>query len=151
MQFSYKALKDGKEIDGTIDGASKEAAVSALVHQGLHPMTVKPASTKGKGFTIGKPKVKLNDLVIFTRQLSTMISAGVPLARSMNTLAQDCESPPLKAAIESIVKDVEGGVALGDAFAKHPDVFSEVYVNMVKAGEEGGILDEILKRVSARK
>lgn len=146
MKFTYKALKDGKEIDGEIEGASKEAIVSSLVHQGVHPVSIKAAGKKG--FTIGKPKVKLNDLVIFTRQLSTMISAGVPLARSLTTLATDCESPPLKAAIEGIVKDVEGGIALGDAFAKYPDVFSEVYVNMVKAGEEGGILDEILKRLA---
>lgn len=147
MRFSYKALKDGKEIDGEIEGANKEAVVGSLVHQGIHPVSVKAASGK-KGFTIGKPKVKLNDLVVFTRQLSTMISAGVPLARSLTTLAADCESPPLKAAIEGIVKDVEGGTALGDAFAKYPDVFSEVYINMVKAGEEGGILDEILKRLA---
>jgi type IV pilus assembly protein PilC len=148
MKFDYKALKDGKEIDGTVEGVSKEAVVSSLVHQGIHPMSVKASSGKSKGMSFGKKKVKLADLVIFTRQLSTMISAGVPLARSMATLAADCESPVLKEAISGIVKDVEGGTTLGDAFGKYPDIFSEVYVNMVKAGEEGGILDEILKRLA---
>lgn len=147
MKFTYKALKDGRELEGVLEGTDKEAVISSLVHQGLHPMSVKVASaSKGKSF--GKKKVKLADLVIFTRQLSTMISAGVPLARSLSTLAEDSESAALKEAIGGIVKDVEGGTPLGDAFGKYPDIFSEVYINMVKAGEEGGILDEILKRLA---
>lgn len=150
MKYSYKALKDEKEIEGVMEGASKEAVIAALVHQGIHPLSVKDDGG-GKGLmslSFGKPKVKLQDLVIFTRQLSTMISAGVPLTRSLSTLAIDCESPALKEAIGGIVKEVEGGAPLGDAFAKYPHIFSEVYVNMVRAGEEGGILDEILKRLA---
>lgn len=150
MKFTYKALKDNKEIEGTAEGADKEAVIASLVHQGIHPVLVKAAEKKGMSFTIGKPKVKLADLVVFTRQLSTMVGAGVPLARSLGILADDSESPALKTAVQSIVKDVEGGMALGDAFAKYPDIFSEVYVNMVKAGEEGGILDEILKRLATQ-
>lgn len=151
MLYSYKALKEGKEINGTLEGASKEAVVGALVHQGIHPLNVKPAAAKGKGFlSKGSKKVKLQDLVIFTRQLSTMISAGVPLSRSLATLGADCESPALKAAILGIVKDVEGGTPLGDAFGKYPNIFSDVYINMVRAGEEGGILDEILKRLAVQ-
>lgn len=149
MKFTYRAMKDGHEVDGQIEGASKEAAVMSLVHQGLHPLSLKAAESGGmKSLSFGKKKVKLVDLVIFTRQLSTMISAGVPLARSMATLQADCESPALKEAIGGIVKDIEGGQPLGDAFAKYPDIFSDVYVNMVRAGEEGGILDEILKRLA---
>lgn len=148
MKYSYKAIRGGKEIEGTLDGADKEAVIASLVHQGIHPLAVKEAGhSKGK-FSFGSKKVKLADLVIFTRQLSTMISAGVPLARSMATLGADCESPVLKEAIAGIVKDVEGGTPLGDAFAKYPNIFSDVYVNMVRAGEEGGILDEILKRLA---
>jgi type IV pilus assembly protein PilC len=153
MKYSYKALKGGKEIEGVLEGTSKETVIASLVHQGIHPLSVKPATggANGKGLmslSFGKKKVKLQDLVIFTRQLSTMISAGVPLTRSLSTLATDCESPTLKEAIGGIVKDVEGGAPLGEAFAKYPHIFSEVYVNMVKAGEEGGILDEILKRLA---
>jgi type IV pilus assembly protein PilC len=148
MRFSYKAIRNGKSVEGFVEGASKEAVVSTLLHQGIHPLTVKEAGNKGKGGIFGPPKVKLQDLVIFTRQLSTMISAGVPLTRSLATLEADCGSPALKQAIGGIVKDVEGGAPLGDSFAKYPNIFSEVYVNMVKAGEEGGILDEILKRLA---
>lgn len=150
MKYTYRALKDGKEIDGVLEGASKEAVISALHGQGLHPLTVKELGGKGSlgSLSFGKKKVKLADLVIFTRQLSTMVSAGVPLARSLATLGADCPSPVLKEAIAGIVKEVEGGAPLGDAFGKYPDIFSEVYVNMVRAGEEGGILDEILKRLA---
>ncbi|HSH18718.1 MAG TPA: type II secretion system F family protein [Candidatus Saccharimonadales bacterium] len=151
MKYSYRALKDGKQIDGTVEGVSKEAVMSSLLHQGVHPVSLKEMTGSGKkGFSLsfGKPKVKLQDLVIFTRQLSTMISAGVPLTRSLSTLGAECESPVLKQAIQGVVKDVEGGAPLGDSFAKYPHIFSEVYVNMVRAGEEGGILDEILKRLA---
>lgn len=148
MKYTYKATRDGKEIEGTLDGANKEAVVASLVHQGIHPLTVKEAGRPKGQLSFGKKKVKLADLVVFTRQLSTMISAGVPLARSLATLGADNQSPVLKEAIAGIVKDIEGGTALGDAFAKYPNIFSEVYVNMVRAGEEGGILDEILKRLA---
>ncbi len=148
MKYTYKALKEGKSIDGIVEAASKEALIASLLHQGIHPMTVKETSGEGKKKFGGSKKVKLQDLVIFTRQLSTMISAGVPLSRSLATLGADSRSPALKEAILGIAKEVEGGAPLGDSFAKYPDIFSDVYVNMVRAGEEGGILDEILKRLA---
>lgn len=149
MKYSYKAVKAGKTIEGTAEAASKEALVASLVHQGIHPLSIREAGgTSLSKLTIGKPKVKLQDLVVFTRQLSTMISAGVPLTRSLATLGADSESPVLKDAISAISKEVEGGAPLGNAFAKYPNIFSDVYINMVKAGEEGGILDEILKRLA---
>ncbi len=154
MRYSYKALRSGKTIEGIAEAGSREALVSNLTHQGIHPLSIKELTENGKSGgllnfgSFGKKKVKLQDLVIFTRQLSTMISAGVPLTRSLATLGSDTESPTLKAAIAAITKEVEGGAPLGTAFAKYPNIFSDVYVNMVKAGEEGGILDEILKRLA---
>jgi type IV pilus assembly protein PilC len=153
MRFSYKALKEGKTVTGILEGADKEAIVSILAKQGLRPLLVKVDNSKGGSgkFKVGGgKKVKLQDLVIFTRQLSTMISAGVPLARSLSALAADSESPYLRVVITGITKDVEGGSSLGDSFGKYPNVFSEVYVNMVRAGENGGILDEILKRLATQ-
>jgi type IV pilus assembly protein PilC len=152
MRFSYKALKDGKAVNGILEATDKEALVSILTKQGLRPLVVKLDTSKGRsGMKIGGAKhVKLQDLVIFTRQLSTMISAGVPLARSLSALAADSESPYLRDVVTGITKDVEGGSSLGDAFGKYPNVFSEVYVNMVRAGENGGILDEILKRLATQ-
>jgi type IV pilus assembly protein PilC len=155
MKYSYKALKDGKTITGITEAANKEALIALLTKQGLRPLVLKATSGKSGGggsfLSLGaSKKVKLRDLVIFTRQLSTMISAGVPLARSLAGLQSGAESPYLREVIGGITKDIEGGTSLGDAFAKYPRVFSEVYVNMVRAGESGGILDEILKRLATQ-
>jgi type IV pilus assembly protein PilC len=156
MRYAYKALtRDGKSISGTYDAPNKEALVAALAKQGARPILVHEAkggsdAKGGGGFKLFKPKVKLHDLVMFTRQLSTLISAGVPLPRSLATLGDQAENKYFKSVIGGIAKDIESGITLGDAFAKYPDVFSEVYINMVKAGEAGGILDEILKRLAAQ-
>ncbi len=98
--------------------------------------------------SFGKSKVKLKDLVIFTRELSVMVSAGVPLPRGLETLENQVENKYFKDIIGGIKHDVESGSPLADAMAKSPHVFSDVYVNMVRAGEAGGILDEILKRLA---
>jgi len=149
-KFTYTATKDGKTIHGTGEAGSKEALVSSLRKQNIVPLVIKPEKTSNnilKGFSFGK-KVKVKDLAVFTRQLSTMVSAGVPLNRSLHTLEDQTKSPYFKDVIISVAKDVEGGTPLAEAFKKYPNVFSDVYVNMVRAGEAGGILDEILKRLS---
>ncbi len=147
MLFTYKALrKDNSPVSGTIEAADKDAAITALSHQGLHPLLVSESTGK-RSFGMAK-KVKTSDMVIFTRQLSTMISAGVPIARGLATLQESSGSPYFREVLGKITKDIEGGTQLGDAFAKHPGVFDDVYVNMVRAGEEGGILDDILKRLA---
>lgn len=148
-KFTYTAVsKDGKNVKGSIEAASREAVISSLGRQGLRPLVVKKQG--GLNFNVGKPKIKSRDLVIFTRQLSTMVTAGVPLNRTLNTLEDQAENKYFKTIIAQISKDVEGGGSLADSFEKHPDVFSEIYVNMVRAGEAGGILDEILKRLATQ-
>lgn len=154
MRFTYKArTKDGRTVSGTTEASDKAAVVEALEKQGARPILIhdggvggKKDSAKKRGFF--SPKVKLRDLVVFTRQLSTMVSAGVPLPRSLATLGEQAENKYFKTVIAAIGKDIESGISLGDAFSKHPHVFSEVYVSMVRAGEAGGILDEILKRLA---
>lgn len=149
MLFTYKALrKDNSSVSGTIEAADRDAAMTALTHQGLHPLLVSEASAR-RGFGL-KKKIKSSDMVIFTRQLSTMISAGVPIARGLATLQESANSAYFREVLGKITKDIEGGTQLGDAFAKFPGVFDEVYVNMVRAGEEGGILDDILKRLATQ-
>lgn len=154
MRYKYKAVtKDGRSASGTYEAANREAVIAALTRQGARPVLVEVDSRKKSGFSlgsIGKPKVKLRELMIFSRQLSTMVSAGVPLPRALATMEEQAESKYFKTVINSITKDVEAGLSLGDAFGKFPNVFSEVYINMVKAGEAGGILDDILKRVAAQ-
>ncbi len=152
-RFTYTATKGGKTISGAVEASSRENALSTLSHQGIHPLVIKESSANGgiaKLLSLQGKKVNLKDLVVFTRQLSTMITAGVPLTRSLSTLQDQTENKYFKTVIGGIEKDIEGGAALADALAKYPNVFSEVYVNMVRAGEAGGILDEILKRLAAQ-
>ena len=155
MKFSYKALtKEGKTISGQFEAVDRSALIAALNKQGAHPLTITVETGNKKSVNglekLLQPKVKLRDLVIFTRQLSTLISAGVPLPRSLATLQQQAENKYFKKVIGDIAKDVQSGTSLGVSFAKFPDVFSDVYINMVKAGESGGILDEILKRLASQ-
>ena len=152
MLFKYKATtQDGRTISGTAEAANRGALLALLHKQNVRPVLIEVAkgTSKAKKFG-GKKKIKLTDLVIFTRQLSTMISAGVPLARSLSALQNDADNPYLREVLTSITKDIESGMPLGDAFARYPNVFSDVYVNMVRAGEEGGILDDILKRLATQ-
>ena len=153
MRFSYTATtKEGKTISGLSDSPSKESLVAMLSRQGLRPVVIKTVSSKSgllSKFTKNK-KVKLKDLVLFTRQLSTMVGAGVPLSRSLSMLQSQTDSKYFASVVASINKDIEGGMTLGDAMAKFPNVFSEVYINMIKAGEAGGIVDEILKRLASQ-
>ncbi len=148
-KFTYTAVtKEGKSVSGEIEATTKEALVGSLTKQGVRPLVIKQQSSFNLKNIGGKPKVKSRDLVIFTRQLSTMVSAGVPLNRSLATLEEQANNKYFKGVIASISKDVESGMNLGDTFAKYPDIFSDIYVNMVRAGEAGGILDEIMKRLA---
>jgi type IV pilus assembly protein PilC len=151
MKFVYTATsKEGKTVHGSAEAANRDALISLLAKQNLHPVVIKTDNSHhGFKFGLGK-KVKNRDLVIFTRQLSTMVSAGVPLTRCLVTLQEQANSKYFKTVIASITKDVEAGGALAAAFAKYPNVFSEVYINMVRAGDAGGILDEILKRLASQ-
>ncbi len=153
MKFTYKAqTREGKTINGTFEGPNKEALIGALKKQGARPVFIRAGEEGSKqdkrkgGFF--KPKVKSRDLVVFTRQLSTMVSAGVPLPKALVTLGDQAENKYFKQVVSEIGKNIESGMPLGESFAKYPDVFSDVYVSMVRAGEAGGILDDILKRLA---
>lgn len=149
-KFIYTAAKDGKKITGTIEAGNKDSALSVLEHQGIKPLSLNEIKEKRNlDISIG-PKVRIKDLVVFTRQLSTMISAGVPLNRSLATLREQTDNKYFKDVVGKVGKDVEGGKSFADALAAHPKAFNEVFVNMVRAGEAGGILDEILKKLAAQ-
>lgn len=147
-QFSYTALNaQNQQISGSISAPSREAAIGVLRGQGSRPITVKEVKTK-KAFSLGGKPVKSKELVVFTRELSTMIAAGVPLPRGLGTLADQAENKKFKDVITSVERDIESGIPLADAFGKFPNVFSDVYINMIRAGETGGILNEILLRLA---
>lgn len=152
-KFTYIATNDeNKSLSGTIDANDRAAVISALTKQGLHPISVKEAEKASAnnlgGYFKSGTKVKSDVLVMFTRQLSAMVGAGVPLLRAVNSLQQHTESDALKKVLSGVIADIQAGSTLADALAKYPNVFSEIYVNMVRAGETAGILDEILKRLA---
>jgi len=153
-KFTYTAVnKAGKQITGISDSMNRQALGDTLIKQGLRPVTIKTASEKSGLAAIFKNfgnKVKLKDLVIFSRQMATMVSAGVPLTRALSTMQTQSTNKYFQQVIAGISHDVEGGMSLGDAFGKYPKVFSEIYVNMIRAGESGGILDDILKRLATQ-
>jgi len=151
--FSFVASSStGQTQKGTISAHNREAAVQALRGRQLQPVIVKPSKSAG-GLSMnismpGSTGVKTHDLVVFTRQFSTMINAGVPILRALVILKDQSDAPMLQTILQEVVADVEAGGNLSDAFEKHPKVFSSIYVNMVRAGESGGILDKVLGRLA---
>ncbi len=154
--FSYVAINNKKEsINGTVEQPDRASAIAAIVKLDLRPVSIKEIAQKKPGFDFNKlfnkDKVKTDQLVMFTRQLSAMIGAGVPILRALSSLAEHiAESPALKKILLGVIKDVEGGLSLADALGKYPNTFNDVYVNMIRAGEAAGILDDILKRLAAQ-
>lgn len=154
-RFSYSAADSQNNIvKGKTELPDRTAVITALTKQGLRPISIKKLKDSKSSFDFDhlfeSTKVKQDQLVAFTRQLSAMVSAGVPLLRSLTSIQKHAEDKALQKILTDIVKDVEGGMPLGDALAKHPDTFNDIYVNMVRAGETAGILDEILKRLAGQ-
>ena len=145
--FTYSARTISGELKrDQIDVPSREDVIAFLRAQKLIPVTVKE-KPKGIRLSVGG-RMKSRDLVIMTRQFATMINAGLPLVQALDILVKQSDSPILKSTLEGVLHDVESGNTLADALAQHPKVFSHLYVNMVAAGETGGILDTILLRLS---
>lgn len=152
-RFSYVATNAQKKVvQGKTEQPDRAAVIDALQKQNLRPITIKEIKG-GQSLNINialfeSNKVNNNQLVIFTRQLSAMTSAGVPLLRSLSSLQLHAEDKVLKKLLTSVIKRVEAGDQLADALADYPKTFNDIYVNMVRAGEAAGILDDILKRLA---
>lgn len=149
--FEYLLINKKKEtVSSTIEAADKLSAINNLKSRGQLIKIEEKSAKKAGGFSFGKKKkgAKTDELVMFTRQLSAMVSAGVPILRSLNSMAKHAESAGFRETINAVIKDIEGGMSFADALGKHPETFNDIYVNMVAAGETGGILDDILKRLA---
>lgn len=152
--FAYKArMLTGSVTEGIIEAANQRAAIDQLRGQKMTPIEVNEAGKSLvdilNGINPFKPNVKPKELVLFSRQLSTLVSAGVPLVQGLSILEEQVESALFKSIVHSIREDIEAGQSITEALRKHPKAFSELYVSMIKAGEVGGILDVILERLSA--
>jgi type IV pilus assembly protein PilC len=145
-QFTYTARAVNGELkQATIDAPNRDEVIKQLRQQKLNVIKIDEGSSQKKK-RLGS--IKMRDIVIFTRQFSTMINSGLPLVQALDILAQQSENPALKDTTRQVVFDVESGNTVADALRKHPKAFTELYVNMVAAGEAGGILDTILMRLA---
>jgi len=146
--FEYTARAPSGQIQkGQLDAPSKDEVSAYLRKNRLILVSVRE-QPKQISISFGGKRIKTRDIVIFTRQFATMINAGLPLVQSLNILAQQTENKALREVTRAVVYDVESGHTLADAFSKHPKAFTDLYVNMVAAGEAGGILDTILLRLA---
>ena len=154
--FTYKGIADGKYVTGDIEAINQEEASHKLKEQkiiitNLIRTKKKKGETKSKGkskgFSFGKKKVKVEDILIFSKQFATMVKAGLPILEVLGMLRDQLESPAIKEVIEDIRKSLEGGVTLSKCFEKYPQYFDNVYVNLIKAGEASGKLDVFLLKI----
>jgi len=152
--FRYKAVTpEGKVVEGTLEAIDQETVLARLQEQGQLPIKVFPGEDTGGVLSreIRLPwkrkKVPQKDLLIFTQELSTLVKAGLTLDRSLSVLSDLTENDYLAEVVRELLREIKGGKALSEALSTYPQVFPKVYVNMVKAGEVGGALDQILERL----
>jgi type IV pilus assembly protein PilC len=146
-EYTARNPANGQIMKGQLDVPSKDDVVKHLKQQKMMMVNIRE-QPKQISFSLKRKSVSTRDIVIFTRQFATMINAGLPLVQSLDILAKQTENPALSEVTRQVVYDVESGHTLADAFSKHPKAFTDLYVNMVAAGEAGGILDTILLRLA---
>ena len=156
--FTYKGISAGKYVEGEIEALNQEEASHKLKEQKIIITNLirskkkkgeeKAKAKKGGGFSLfGKKKVKVEEILIFSKQFATMVKAGLPILEVLGMLRDQLESPAIKEIIEDIRKSLEGGVTLSKCFEKYPEYFDNVYVNLIKAGEASGKLDVFLLKI----
>jgi len=150
-EYLYKAVTlSGQTVEGSMDGKDEEAVVQSLHQLGYIPIRILTAKEKGAPLRLPSflPKrVGVRSLLTFTQEFSTLVSAGLPIDRSLNILGTLTENVKLRETVKDVLKRIEGGNSLAEALGYHPRVFPKLYVNMVKAGESGGFLEAILSRL----
>ncbi len=147
--FVYKAKnRAGRKVKGELEAPTIEMAENSLQRRGYTEIKIRPKPKDIFEGTFLEAKVKARDMVVFSRQFATMIQSGVPILQSLQILSEQTENPKLKRKLYEIKNDVEAGSSLYDALSKHKDVFDELYINMVNAGETGGVLDVVLERLA---
>lgn len=156
-EYTYEALdKGGKQVKGTIEASSEEVIIEKLRNMGYYPLNVVISKKKAADVDIlALPglkqifhRVKSKHIMTFTRQLATLIDAGLPIIRSLAILTEQVESQTFKDVIRQMGKDIESGGSLSDAMSKHPKQFDNLFVNMVRAGEIGGVLEAVLNKIA---
>lgn len=150
LKFNYIAREPGtgKRVKATVQAENEQAAAGLIRKEGQVPISITLANGAGGSLFNRLNRVTVKDRVLFSRQLATLINAGLPLVQSLRSVAEQTEKKPLKVIINDIIADVEGGAALSVSMAKHPKVFNAVYVSLIAAGESSGTLDTALDRIA---
>lgn len=149
MKFTYRAKnREGKVVDGIVDAASEFIAIDLLKEKGFEPISVKSQSFSLESLVAKLNSIKGKDLVVFFRQLSVMVAASIPLIKCLKVLAKQTANPKLKMIVEEVYQDVDSGSKLSEAMSKHVEIFSNFFVNIIKAGESSGRLSEVLNYVA---
>jgi len=138
----------GEKVKSIVQADSEQAAAKLVKQQGLSPIEIKLESAGNTGIGKVVRRIKSKDKVLFSRQLSTLINAGLPLVQSLRSVSSQTTSKPFKVVISQVISDVEAGSSFADALKKHPRVFNEVFVSLVAAGEASGTLDSALERIA---
>jgi len=149
-QYIARNPATGQQVKATVEAESEAAAAKLISGQGLVPTDIRLGSTGGHLAGRFKSRVKVKDRVLFSRQLSTLINAGLPLLQALRSVNQQTVSKPLKVVLSQIIGDVEGGATLSSSMAKHPRVFNQVYISLIAAGETSGTLDKALERLAVQ-
>lgn len=151
-KFNYEARDQAtsKVVKSSIQADSETAAARLLIKQGFVPLNIK--EQKGEGGFLGSltGRITTKDRVVFTRQLATLIGAGLPLSQSLHTVMEQTQNKQLQSVVQEVVASVEGGRTLSDSFAKHPKIFNEVFISLMAAGEISGTLDQSLQRIATQ-
>lgn len=151
-KFNYEAtdLATDKKVKAVVEAETERQAAKLLVAQGFKPISIEEAEESINPFTRLSNRITAKDKVVFTRQLATLIGAGLPLSQSLHTLVDQTQNAHLRSVIQEIINSVESGHTLHDSFAKHPQVFDQLFLALVSAGEASGTLDESLQKVAAQ-
>lgn len=149
-KFKYKAKNNlGRVVEGVVEAANAQAVAGELRQRRLELISASPASPLfGILEALKSGKITTKDIVVFSRQFATMINAGLPVLQGLNIVAEQSENKAFRKVMSQVRDDISNGVPLSEAMSKHPKAFNTLYVNMIRAGEQGGILDAILERLS---
>ena len=152
-KFNYEARDkaSNETVKSMVQADSEASAAKVLIEQGLMPLDIKEINDDGSFFGRLTNRITTKDKVVFLRQMSTLIGAGLPLSQSLHTVLEQTANKKMQEIVEEVIAEVEGGHTLSDAFGKHPEVFDKIVLALVAAGEASGTLDEALKRVAAQK
>jgi general secretion pathway protein F len=148
-EFSYKAVtKEGKLTNGRLEASDSRTVTQRIQGMGLIPISVEQSAAKSQQRRSLFQRIGPRDILFFTEELSTLVRAGLPLDRSLSITAELASKPALRTVVLDILQQIKGGKSLAEALASHPKHFSRLYVNMIRAGEAGGVLDTILDRLT---